>query len=116
MPLLLCPNCNVSMQNVARSGVELDMCPSCRGVWLDRGEIDKIVERSAAIAPAASTWTQPPPAGPSPAGWSPAPSAPYASGQDGHGRQGGHSSQGGHGGGYRSGHGRKKSWLGEIFD
>ena len=46
MPLLLCPNCNVSMQNVARSGVELDMCPSCRGVWLDRGELDKIIERS----------------------------------------------------------------------
>ncbi|MDP3852083.1 zf-TFIIB domain-containing protein [Phenylobacterium sp.] len=44
MPLLLCPNCNVSMQNVARSGVELDMCPSCRGVWLDRGELEKILE------------------------------------------------------------------------
>jgi len=43
MPLLLCPNCNVSMQNVARSGVELDMCPSCRGVWLDRGELEKIL-------------------------------------------------------------------------
>ena len=38
MPLLLCPNCNTSMQNVNRSGVEIDMCPSCRGVWLDRGE------------------------------------------------------------------------------
>lgn len=44
MPLLLCPNCNTSMQNVARSGVELDMCPSCRGVWLDRGELEKILE------------------------------------------------------------------------
>jgi Zn-finger nucleic acid-binding protein len=32
------------MQNVARSGVELDMCPSCRGVWLDRGELEKILE------------------------------------------------------------------------
>lgn len=46
MPLLLCPNCNVSMQNVARSGVELDMCPSCRGVWLDRGELEKIMGAS----------------------------------------------------------------------
>ena len=44
MPLLLCPNCNVAMQNVARSGVELDMCPQCRGVWLDRGELEKILE------------------------------------------------------------------------
>ncbi|MFC3080284.1 zf-TFIIB domain-containing protein [Phenylobacterium terrae] len=43
MPLLLCPNCNTSMQNVNRSGVELDMCPSCRGVWLDRGELEKIL-------------------------------------------------------------------------
>lgn len=44
MPLLLCPNCNTSMQNVARSGVELDICPSCRGVWLDRGELEKLLE------------------------------------------------------------------------
>jgi len=44
LPLLLCPNCNASMQNVNRSGVELDMCPSCRGVWLDRGELEKILE------------------------------------------------------------------------
>jgi Zn-finger nucleic acid-binding protein len=32
-----------------RSGVEIDYCPQCRGVWLDRGELDKIVERSGAI-------------------------------------------------------------------
>ena len=44
MPLLLCPNCNASMQSVQRSGVELDMCPTCRGVWLDRGELEKILE------------------------------------------------------------------------
>lgn len=33
-----------------RSGVEIDYCPTCRGVWLDRGELDKIIERSAAYA------------------------------------------------------------------
>ena len=44
MPLLLCPNCNTSMQNVSRSGVEIDMCPACRGVWLDRGELEKLLE------------------------------------------------------------------------
>lgn len=44
MPLLLCPNCNTSMQAVNRSGVELDMCPQCRGVWLDRGELEKILD------------------------------------------------------------------------
>lgn len=46
MPLLLCPNCNASMQAVSRSGVELDMCPTCRGVWLDRGELEKILAAS----------------------------------------------------------------------
>jgi Zn-finger nucleic acid-binding protein len=35
-----------------RSGVEIDYCPVCRGVWLDRGELDKIIERTAPQAPA----------------------------------------------------------------
>lgn len=35
-----------------RSGVEIDYCPQCRGVWLDRGELDKILDRAAAAAPA----------------------------------------------------------------
>lgn len=43
MPLLMCPNCSSSMQNLSRSGVEIDMCPSCRGVWLDRGELEKLL-------------------------------------------------------------------------
>ena len=43
MPLLLCPNCNTSMQTVSRSGVDLDMCTSCRGVWMDRGELEKVL-------------------------------------------------------------------------
>lgn len=34
-----------------RQGVEIDYCPKCRGVWLDRGELDKIIERSAADEP-----------------------------------------------------------------
>jgi Zn-finger nucleic acid-binding protein len=37
---------------IERSGIEIDHCPSCRGVWLDRGELDKIVERSATSSPA----------------------------------------------------------------
>lgn len=44
MPLLMCPNCQSGMQSLTRSGVEFDMCPTCRGVWLDRGELEKIVE------------------------------------------------------------------------
>jgi Zn-finger nucleic acid-binding protein len=38
------------MQNVNRSGVELDMCPTCRGVWLDRGELEKILESGRQVA------------------------------------------------------------------
>jgi uncharacterized protein len=41
-----CPNCDATLVMADRSGVEIDYCPSCRGVWLDRGELDKIIERS----------------------------------------------------------------------
>ena len=43
MPLLMCPNCDASMQAVRRASVEFDMCPQCRGVWLDRGELEKLM-------------------------------------------------------------------------
>jgi Zn-finger nucleic acid-binding protein len=50
-------NCPVCVQTVLtvseRQGVEIDFCPKCRGVWLDRGELDKILERAA-------TYQQPP--------------------------------------------------------
>ncbi len=41
-----CPTCNVGLNMTERQGVEIDYCPQCRGVWLDRGELDKIIERS----------------------------------------------------------------------
>ncbi len=41
-----CPVCNVELRMADRQGVEIDYCPKCRGVWLDRGELDKIIERS----------------------------------------------------------------------
>jgi len=42
-----CPNCKeVSLVMSDRNGIEIDYCPECRGVWLDRGELDKIIERS----------------------------------------------------------------------
>jgi Zn-finger nucleic acid-binding protein len=41
-----CPNCNVNLLIAERQGIEIDYCPDCRGVWLDRGELDKIIERS----------------------------------------------------------------------
>ena len=93
MPLLLCPNDNGAMQTVQRSGVEFDICPTCRGVWLDRGELDKIIERSAPEA-APARQNDPP--------------------------RESHSPRPGFGGGY-SGYDqpyrkRKKSFLEEIFD
>lgn len=42
-----CPVCNVPLVMSDRQGVEIDYCPQCRGVWLDRGELDKIIERNA---------------------------------------------------------------------
>jgi Zn-finger nucleic acid-binding protein len=77
-----------------RSGIEIDFCPNCRGVWLDRGELDKIIERSAAAPPV----QEPPPS------YRPQ-AAPYPADYR-HGEHYGH--------GYK--HKRKKSFLGEIFD
>ena len=45
---LICPACRVDLVMSERHGVEIDYCPKCRGVWLDRGELDKILERGAA--------------------------------------------------------------------
>ena len=49
-----CPNCNEVLVMADRQGIEVDYCPKCRGVWLDRGELDKIIDRS-------SEYTQPAP-------------------------------------------------------
>ena len=46
-----CPIDGTELVMTDRSGVEIDYCPQCRGVWLDRGELDKIIERSATQAP-----------------------------------------------------------------
>lgn len=75
-----------------RSGVEIDYCPKCRGVWLDRGELDKIIERS---------MTQPAP-----------PQSGYGN-NDGYSRDRPRESERE---GYSNGRGRKKeNWLGELF-
>jgi len=86
----VCPESSLLMSE--RQGVEIDYCPQCRGVWLDRGELDKLIERSS-VAPVAA------PVAPSPY------SAPR---RDEH-----HSSSHGD---YGHDQRRKKSWLGEIFD
>lgn len=51
-----CPSCpDTSLSMASREGIEIDYCPKCRGVWLDRGELDKIIDRAAgqpAVPPA----------------------------------------------------------------
>ncbi|CAM4228818.1 Recombination protein RecR [Novosphingobium lubricantis] len=99
-PGLLCPTCRVDLVMSERQGIEIDYCPQCRGVWLDRGELDKIIERNisdAAARPTGDAWS-------------------------GGGRAGafddrrGHSDHGGKHG-YERGHrGRRKSFLSELFD
>ena len=95
---MACPVCRVPLAMSDRQGIEIDYCPQCRGVWLDRGELDKIVERSAGDA-------------------APAPAARPAAPQQPRGYEGDRypqSSSGyGHGG---KPHKRPKHWLSEIFD
>lgn len=58
-----CPVCRTAELKMSeRQGVEIDYCPSCRGVWLDRGELDKIIDRAAAELPAPAGRVQAPPA------------------------------------------------------
>jgi Zn-finger nucleic acid-binding protein len=45
-----CPVCQELLTMSERQGIEIDFCPACRGVWLDRGELDKILEREARVA------------------------------------------------------------------
>jgi Zn-finger nucleic acid-binding protein len=62
-----CPTCKTPLTMSERQGIEIDYCPSCRGVWLDRGELDKIIERSA--GPVAAPAPQAPPPQPQQQPW-----------------------------------------------
>ena len=94
-----CPADGTTLQMSERSGIEIDYCPQCRGVWLDRGELDKIIERneqSLAQAP------------------QPAPQAPPPPQQQPWG-QPAYPPQGHYGHGHKP-YKRKKSFLHELFD
>jgi len=58
-----CPQCNVNLLISSRQGIEIDYCPQCRGVWLDRGELDKILEREMEMVPPSAPRNAPPPYG-----------------------------------------------------
>ena len=70
MPLLMCPNDNTAMQTLDRAGVQFDMCPACRGVWLDRGELEKLMDSATAEGRASVAAPQSvPQSAPQPSPW-----------------------------------------------
>ena len=77
-----CPVDSIDLIMSERSGVEIDYCPQCRGVWLDRGELDKIIDRAAeSLGPKAGVPVAPvPPAAIPPAAFPPAEFSPAAGG------------------------------------
>lgn len=72
-----CPVDGETLVMTERSGVEIDYCPKCRGVWLDRGELDKIIERADG-GDAARPVVMTPPASPAPVAQQPVAPQPYA--------------------------------------
>lgn len=134
--IMRCPVCQIPLMMSERQGIEIDYCPKCRGVWLDRGELDKIIERSErenlgaqqpdlgevagssspantsflprSSAPWGNQAQQPgPQAGHSP--YPPQGAAGYY-GEPGYGSHGGGHYSGGHGGGHGGG-----SFLSRLF-
>ena len=107
-----CPHCNVTLMMTERNGVEIDYCPQCRGVWLDRGELDKIIERAGALSPVAV---------PQPVtqhGYASQPQQPAYTQSAVHSQFGGHGSHhdSHHKDNHGYGHNKKKSMLSELFD
>lgn len=91
---ILCPSCQVPLVMSERQNIEIDYCPTCRGVWLDRGELDKIIERSVTGEPKSVRQDS-----------------------ERHDRGNEYSSHSGRNIDYgHRDHHRRKSWLREIFD
>ena len=88
-----CPTDNATLVMSERNGVEIDYCPECRGVWLDRGELDKIIDRADATAPPQQQFPQQPHREP---GYNQAPG--YAQQQPYYRKK------------------KKENWLSELFD
>lgn len=90
-----CPVDDTVLQMTEREGVEIDYCPTCRGIWLDRGELDTILERAATHRPGPPTERD-----------------PYRERDDEHDRD----HRGEHGRFGSAGHGKKKERLGFLSD
>ena len=128
---MTCPKCHGEMRVYERSGVTVDQCTECRGIFLDRGELEKLFEaestwnsrqaapRSAAPTPPPGAYAPPPPP-PAHGGYGAPPPQAYGGypapgyGHHGHYQHHGHYRQhGGHHGHYRRKH---KSFLHDLFD
>lgn len=101
---MFCPVCkSVDLVMTDRQGIEIDHCPTCRGVWLDRGELDKLIERSVQLVSSGA-----------------APAAPSQDRSRSHdSRQGFKDSDFGHKGdghGQQGQHGQRRSFWRELFD
>jgi uncharacterized protein len=97
---LRCPACNARLVEMDRADVMIDACPQCRGVWLDRGELDKIIERAGVEQGRAEqgAWANPPTRPQQ------APAPRYAASGDHYTSPGKYQKK------------RKESWLSELFD
>jgi uncharacterized protein len=128
MPLVACPCEEMApMKQVQRDGVEIDVCTKCRGVWLDRGELEKLLavvrqaeaEEMAPPPPRGTAVPQTPPQAPPPhaaPGYQPPPQQPYPPQQPGYcgGERGEYGERGeGH---YDPRYGYKKKKRFDIFD
>ncbi len=96
---MICPRCNKpTLEEKDRDGITIDVCQVCRGIWLDRGELERLIAR-AEQGPERYTQIL-------------AREKEYLGHQSRHDSHHSHSDK--HG--YEGGHHRKKSWLAEIFD
>lgn len=119
---MTCPKCHGRMRQFERSGVHIDQCTECRGIFLDRGELEHLIDAENRLnapppRPAAAPTPPPPPAAPYPPQYAPAPPPPpapyggYGHGQPHYKHGHAHYKHGHYGHGYK-----RKSIFRELFD
>lgn len=123
---MTCPKCHAKMRQFERNGVTIDQCSECRGIFLDRGELEHLIDadakynaQAAPPPPAASQLppSAPPPPAPAAPGHYPPPPSPYGHGGQPHYRHGRGGAYYRHGrGGHGYGHKRRKSFFENLFD
>ena len=98
--VLVCPKCQGPMRRYERSGIHIDQCQQCRGVFLDRGELERLIDAESSYVESVGTGATPPPQPP-----------PYAPSWGGGHYEGGH-----HGGNRAAHHSRRRSFLANLFN